>query len=699
MSALDLQIKYLKGVGDARSRLFAKLGIHTVSELLRFFPRDYEDRSVFKTLDEVADGETASIRAMVATTPRLARISKGRDMVKLRIADDSGVAELTFFNQPYVKDSLKVGETYIFYGKVQRARGVSLANPEFERASAAAQSRIFPVYRLTAGLGQRAVASAMRQALKLVADEAKSPATAARLSSSLPRSVELEYGLADALTAFQNAHFPTDFAALAAARRRFIFEELFLIAVLSVFRKKLRLGDSGIVFENYDLSDFYAALPFSPTAAQRRSIDDAAHDCASGRVMNRLVQGDVGSGKTLVAIALCYLAAKNGSQTAFMAPTELLAEQHFRTFCDVLEPLGVRVGLLTGSMGAKAKREAREALVLGQIDVIVGTHALISDGVEYFKLGLVITDEQHRFGVNQRARLGQKGLQSQDGSALSPHVLVMSATPIPRTLALILYGDLDVSTIDELPPGRRQIETYCINESKRARMYGFVRRLVGEGRQVYIVCPAIEEGEEPLAELKYAEDYASTLQTQVFPDLTVGLVHGAMKPRDKEAAMAAFIAGETQILVATTVIEVGVDVANAALMVVENAERFGLSQLHQLRGRVGRGEHQSYCVLVHATGGERSRERLQILCSTTDGFEIAEADLRQRGPGDFFGERQSGIPTWRATELAADGQTIIHAREAADRLIHEDTELVKPENAPLRARIDTVLNATMGTVN
>ncbi|MDR0905515.1 MAG: ATP-dependent DNA helicase RecG [Oscillospiraceae bacterium] len=683
MGGAEKEIKYLKGVGEARSRLFAKLGLRTLRDLLRFFPRDYEDRSVFKTISEAVDCESVSVRAMVAGAPRLSRTNRGQDKVRVRIVDDSGAAELTFFNQAYVKDALKVGETYDFYGKIKRDRVVSVTNPVFERVSGDGfDGQIFPLYHLTAKLGQRQVASAVRQALNLCGGE---------LPNALPRSVEERYGLCRVEFAYENIHFPADFAALASARRRFLFEELFVIAALSSFRRRLRASVVGTRFEPCDLGEFYAALPFSPTAAQRRAVGDAVRDCASGLVMNRLVQGDVGSGKTLVAMALCYLAAKNGAQAAFMAPTELLAEQHYRSFIAMLEPLGLRVGLLTGSLGAKAKREAREALVFGQIDVVVGTHALISDGVEYNNLGLVITDEQHRFGVNQRAKLGQKGA--------SPHVLVMSATPIPRTLSLILYGDLDVSIIDELPPGRQKIETYSVSENKRERTYNFVRKLVGEGRQVYIVCPSIEDNEDLPNDLKHAREYADALQSDVFPDLTVGLVHGAMKPKEKDEAMAAFVAGATQILVATTVIEVGVDVPNAALMVVENAERFGLSQLHQLRGRVGRGKYQSYCVLMRGAEGEKSRERLNTLCGTNDGFEIAEADLRQRGPGDFFGARQSGIPASRFAELAADGETIISAREAANAVLGADAELTLPENAPLRERVDAILAQAEGTIN
>ena len=703
MGILNGDIKYLKGVGEARARLFAKLGLHCPGDLLRFFPRDYEDRSVSKLIAEVIDGETVTIRAMVSASPRLSRIAGGRDMVRVRVVDDSGAAELVFFNQAYIKDTLKVGETYSLYGKVRRQGTVSLANPDVERinrddATASSAGRIVPIYALTAGLNRRAVTTAVQQVLTLIAE----PKNVAELPNAVPQSVAETEKLCDIATAYHDIHFPPGFAELEAARRRFLFEELFVIAAMSAFRRRLRDAAKGQRFDAYDLAELFAALPFEPTGAQLRAIADAVRDCGSGLVMNRLVQGDVGSGKTLVAMALCFLAAKNGSQSAFMVPTELLAEQHFHSFSRLLEPLGIRVGLLTGSLGVKVKREVRQALSAGEVDVIVGTHALISDGVEYARLGLVITDEQHRFGVGQRAALGQKGAAQPAHTKAKrsvPHMLVMSATPIPRTLALILYGDLDVSTIDELPPGRQKIETYSVDESKRERIYAFVRRLVFEGRQVYIVCPAIEDNEELPNDLKHAREYAEALQTDVFPELTVGLVHGAMKPREKEAAMAEFVSGATQILVATTVIEVGVDVPNAALMVIENAERFGLSQLHQLRGRVGRGEHQSYCVLMRGSDGEKSRERLKTLCSTDDGFAIAEADLLQRGPGDFFGARQSGIPASRFAEMVADGDTIVRAREAADALLSVDAELLCPENAPLRRRIDAILDSVSGTIN
>ena len=506
----------------------------------------------------------------------------------------------------------------------------------------------------------------------------------------LPFRVRQEHALAACGYSYQNIHFPASEEALDLARRRLIFEELFYLSCGLAFLRSRREGASGPAFRRESLEPFFALLPFALTQAQQRAIREAAEDCASGRPMNRLVQGDVGSGKTMVAAACCFLAWKSGWQAALMAPTEILAEQHFRTLSGVLAPAGLRVGLLTGSLRAGEKKKVRAALAAGEIDLLVGTHAILSAGVEFARLGLVITDEQHRFGVGQRSALAAKG------GGLSPHVLVMSATPIPRTLALIIYGDLDVSVIDELPPGRTPVETFLVWEDKRTRMYQFVRRQVAEGRQVYIVCPAVEEvqpspeGEEPppgFADLKAVTAYARDLQERVFPDLRVGFVHGRLKPREKEAAMAAFAGGALDVLVSTTVIEVGVDVPNASLIIVENADRFGLSQLHQLRGRVGRGRHQSYCVLITSNRNQETRARLKVLTRTTDGFRISEEDLKLRGPGDFFGKRQHGLPQMRIADLAGDTRLLKEAQEAAQALLAEDPALARPEHQPLKEQI------------
>ena len=592
--------------------------------------------------------------------------------------DDTGSVTATFFNQSYMKDALRTGETYVVYGRVEGPPGRrQMTNPVCERADRARfTGRILPIYPLTRGISNNLLAGLT---LRCVEEGA------GQVEETLPAGLRREHALAAAEFACRNIHFPRDEEALELARRRLIFEELFCLACGMALLRTGRTCAEGVPFSTPPVEEFLALLPFSLTAAQRRAMEEVAADTASGAPMNRLVQGDVGSGKTMVAAYGAWLAAKNGGQCALMAPTELLAEQHFRSLAPLLGRAGVRVGLLTGSVKGKARKELYAALAAGEVDLVVGTHALLSEGVAFSNLALAITDEQHRFGVAQRAALAAK-------AGRTPHVLVMSATPIPRTLALIIYGDLEVSVIDELPPGRTPVETYVVGEDKRQRMYRFVRKLVGQGRQAYLVCPAVEEGEESPGEpggegLKAAVPYAEHLKSEVFPDLRVGLVHGKMKARDKDAAMTAFAAGELDVLVSTTVIEVGVDVPNAALMVVENADRFGLSQLHQLRGRVGRGKHQSYCVLMTSTHSAESRERLRVLAKTADGFRIAEEDLKLRGPGDFFGQRQHGLPQLGIADLAADMRVLKEAQQAAQALLEADPGLSRREHAPLLGRV------------
>ena len=547
-----------------------------------------------------------------------------------------------------------------------------MTNPVCERSDRVRFTGcILPVYALTHGISNSLMAGLARRCVD---------ACAGQMEEVLPRALRQEHALAAAEFACRSIHFPEDEEALELARRRLIFEELFCLTCGMALLRTRRDQAAGTPFSIPPEEGFLSLLPFPLTGAQRRVMGEIAADVSSGAPMNRLVQGDVGSGKTMTAAYGAWLAAKNGRQCALMAPTELLAEQHFRSLSLLLGAAGLRVGLLTGAVKGKARKDLLSALAAGEVDLLIGTHALLSEGVDYADLGLVITDEQHRFGVAQRAALSAKARRP-------PHVLVLSATPIPRTLSLVIYGDLDVSVIDELPPGRTPVQTFVVGEDKRQRMYGFVRRLVGEGRQVYMVCPAVEEGEDEGAGLKAAVTYARGLQTQVFPDLRVGLVHGKMKPREKDAVMTAFAGGELDVLVSTTVIEVGVDVPNAALMVVENADRFGLSQLHQLRGRVGRGRHQSYCVLVTSTRSQESRERLRVLTRTTDGFQIAEEDLRLRGPGDFFGQRQHGLPQLRIADLAGDMRVLKEAQQAAQALLEADPSLKRPEHAGLLARV------------
>lgn len=680
MAELNTDVRYIKGIGEKKAQAFHKLGVFSLYDLISYFPRKYEDRSLCKPISQVMDGEHVCIRAIVADTPRLIRIRRGMELVKFRAVDESGSVDITFFNQNYVKDNISRGDILVFFGKLEVSGSRrSMANPVYEREGSekGVTGRIVPVYRLCAGLNQRNVSQAVRQGLDVCGD---------RLPDILPEEVRENCKLVQARYAFENIHFPADFEALELARRRLIFEELFVLACALGKMRGERVQESGICLPMADLEEFWRTLPFSPTGAQRRAAAQAAADMTSGQAMSRLIQGDVGSGKTLVAAALIWFVWKGGYASAFMAPTEILAEQHFSTLAALLSPLGLHIGKLTGSMTAREKRLAKEALKNGEFDLVVGTHALFSKDVEYANLGLVVTDEQHRFGVNQRSALIGKGGK--------PHVLVMSATPIPRTLALIIYGDLDVSVIDELPPGRQKVDTFAVDESYRQRLNGFIRKLVGEGRQVFVVCPMVEENEELPVKLKSAEEHARALAL-TFPELRIACVHGKMKPKDKERIMSAFAAGETDVLVATTVIEVGVDVPNAALMVVENAERFGLSQLHQLRGRVGRGQHKSYCVLVSDNDSEEVRARLKIMSRTNDGFKISEEDLRLRGPGDFFGSRQHGLPEMHVADLGADVNVLQKAQDEARRLLEKDPKLTALEHAALKDRVETLfrLNA------
>jgi ATP-dependent DNA helicase RecG len=684
MAELGTDVRYIKGIGEKKALALKKLDVLTLYDLVSFFPRRYEDRSVYKPIALTLPEETVCIRAMVADEPRLARVRRGLDMVKFRVVDDSGSVDITYFNQSYIKDNIKKGETYVFYGKVAAAGSRrTMANPVYEREGApgGVTGRIVPIYRLTAGLSQRVMMQAVRQGL----DECGSS-----LPEVLPDSILVKYNLCQAGYAYENIHFPADFGALELARRRLIFEELFTLACAMGRLRKRGSEKSGIKTKKADFEEFYRTLPFSPTGAQRRAVEQAAADMCSGRPMSRLIQGDVGSGKTLVAAALVWYMKKNGCMSAFMAPTEILAEQHLRTFTSLLAPFGMTVGLLKGSMTAKEKREVKKRLAGGELDLVIGTHALLTDDVELPSLGLVITDEQHRFGVEQRAALVSKGE--------SPHVLVMSATPIPRTLALIIYGDLDVSVIDEMPPGRQKVDTFAVDESYRRRLYAFIEKQAFEGRQTFVVCPMIDENDELPQGVKSAKEHTEELK-KFLPRLRVECIHGKMKAREKEAVMNAFVNGDIDVLVSTTVIEVGVDVPNASLMVIENADRFGLSQLHQLRGRVGRGQYKSYCILVSDADGEDAKARLKVMTQTSDGFKISEEDLKLRGPGDFFGSRQHGLPEMHIADLCSDMNVLQTAQDAARELLSSDPELTAPGHEKLRAQVDRLFEQNSGTLN
>lgn len=667
-------IRVLPGIGPKKAELFAKLGIETTDDLLHFYPRDYEDRTKLLPIASLEADVPACFVASVVSNPLTHRIPKpsnrALNVTKVTVADHTGRLNLTFFNAEYTAQRLTRGETYCFYGTVTGDYlGYAMVNPLFEALDAhgGLTRCIVPIYSLTAGLTNKMVMQAVANAMQRCTVE-----------ELLPQSVRTRLALCDAATAYREIHLPSSGEALEAAKRRLIFEEFFVFsAALAILRAK-RAVRPVAPWENTALDAFLAALPFRLTDAQMRAVRDVLNDFRSGRPMSRLVQGDVGSGKTMVAAAAAYCAAQNGCQTAFMAPTEILAKQHFDTLSPLLEPLGVHCALLTGSMTPAQKRDYRKALAEGQIALAIGTHALLTDATAFSKLGLVIADEQHRFGVAQRSALLAKGEQ--------PHLLVMSATPIPRTLALFLYGDLDVSVIDELPPGREPVDTFLVDERYRRRLNDFIRRQAAEGHQCFIVCPAIEESETD--DLKAAEAWAQTLRDNVFPNLRVALLHGKMKGAEKDAVMQAFAAGEYDLLVSTTVIEVGVDVPNATLMVIENADRFGLSQLHQLRGRVGRGKAKSYCVLVSDNRNIETRERLKALCATNDGFRIAEEDLKLRGPGDFFGSRQHGLPMFRVGSLLRDPEVLRQAQSAAAELIASGEPLPGPLSAAVNALLE-----------
>ena len=672
MPELSTDVRYIKGIGEQRAKALEKLHIRTLWDLISYFPRAYEDRREMKKIARLQPDETACVRAMAVAEPTLRRVRRGMELVKLRAVDETGTLDVTFFNQAYRKNELHAGETYVFYGKAEgNLLRRTMVNPVVEREDRGELTgRIVPVYPLTAGVSQTVLMRSVAQGLAACRDLLEDP---------IPDSVRRKYGLCRMGWAYDQIHFPTGGEELAAARRRLVFEELFL---LTLGLKKLRRRREDLTcaaFTDTDLGDFYRALPFTLTEAQRRTIEEILADLRSGRPMNRLVQGDVGSGKTMVAAAAMVCAARSGRQAALMAPTELLAEQHARGLAPLLERLGVTCALLTGGMTARARRDVLEGLASGQIQAAIGTHALISGDVEYRDLALVVTDEQHRFGVAQRSALSAKGD--------SPHLLVMSATPIPRTLALILYGDLDVSVIDQLPPGRQSIDTFVVPGSYRQRIYAFLRKEIAAGRQAYIICSMVEAAEGAPDERKAVTEYAGALRSQVFPDLRVAFVHGRMKPREKDAVMSAFARGETDILVSTTVVEVGVDVPNATVMVVEDADRFGLSQLHQLRGRVGRGRHKSYCILISDNQSPETKERLQVMRRTGDGFAIAQEDLRLRGPGDFFGQRQHGLPALKAADLTCDMELLRQAQQAAEELLERDPELEGCPAAVRRVRL------------
>ena len=674
-SLFKRSIGTLGGVGPKKQQLFEKLGIRSVGDLLRYYPRAYEDWSEPKKIAEVPDNTAACVKVRVenAHKPFVART--GTILLKAEVTDGDDMMTVTFFNQRYLFDKIKDGGEFLFYGTVKNnGIGYEMLSPTVSETAAAC---IHPVYPQTAGLTTRQIEAAVRQAAALLPEKTNDP---------LPEEILKEYDLCSLDFAIRKIHFPDKMEDAEISRKRLAFEEMLVLQLGMARLKGSSKKERASLKINKDHSDeFYKLLPFEPTGAQKRAAAQCINDMMNlSCPMNRLIQGDVGSGKTAVAAAVCYSAVKNGMQCAFMAPTEILAVQHFQSLSALLGSSGVRIELLTGSVTPARKRNVYEALENGEIDIIIGTHALISEKVVFKALGLVITDEQHRFGVAQRAALISKGD--------SPHIMVMSATPIPRTLALMIFGDLELSVLDEMPPGRQKVDTYFIDSSKRTRAYGFLKKHIENGNQCYIVCPLVEQN---LSELKSAEEYISMLEKTPLGEYRLGLLHGKMKPKDKEEVMEEFAAGRIDILVSTTVIEVGVNVPNATIMMIENAERFGLSQLHQLRGRVGRGKDKAYCILVSDNFSAGTVERLGIMCRTNNGFEIADADLKMRGPGDFFGSRQHGLPELKVADMSSM-DILEQTQDAAKKILKDDPELALPGHGGLRFETERLFEKTGG---
>lgn len=667
---INANIQYLKGVGEKRAKLLNKLGIFTVGDLLRNFPREYTDWSQTVKIAEAPFDEPCCVRAVVDHKPRGVKTSRGLTIYKTVATDGESLLNITIFNSKYTAESLEASEEYLFYGKVGgNFHRREMNSPLIEKVSDGL--RIHPIYSLTAGINSKYIEKLIRQVIS----------RGNCFTDCLPKSLREKLCLMEYNDAVRQLHMPQSHDLLLEARRRMVFEELFIFQ-LGLMKLRGNQKSSTPVRVSRDFtSDFCQKLPFELTGAQKRAISESMEQMTSQTMMNRLLQGDVGSGKTAVAAALIYNIVKNGYQCAFMAPTEILAQQHYSTCQKFFADSNIKIGLLTGSVTAANKKTLKEKLANGEIDLVVGTHAILQNDVEFSALGLVITDEQHRFGVKHRATLNKKGN--------NPHTLVMSATPIPRTLALMVYGDLDVSVLDELPPGRQPIETYCVAGTLRARAFNYVKKHLDSGRQGYIVCPLVEEGDGDIAA---AETYAENLSKGFFNGYEIGLLHGKMKPKQKEDIMSRFVSGEIKLLISTTVIEVGVDVPNAVIMVIENAERFGLSQLHQLRGRIGRGKHKSTCILITDAKNENAKKRMKIMCETVDGFKIADADLQMRGPGDFFGARQHGLPNMKMASLT-DSATLTEAHRFAREILANDPELSEPENQNLRHAIHNLFNS------
>lgn len=664
MYKFDTDIRFLKGVGEKRAQHLYSLGIDTIGALLRYFPRGYEDFSNVKQIFDCNADEKVCVKAKIITPINEVTVRKNMTLYKFAVSDGTAQMQITLFNNKFLAAKLHEGSEYLFLGKLQEGAFLpSMSSPEIREVGSA---QIAPVYPASKYMTSSAISKLVKTAL-----------SGCEIENVLPESIINAYRLCDLKTAIENIHFPKSEQALARAKQHLVFEELFVLRTGLMLLKNKRRISSPFVFKNDYTKDYINSLPFQMTDAQKRVIGECVADMASGRVMNRLVQGDVGCGKTAVAAALMYHTARSGAQAAIMAPTEILAEQHYKNLCDSLKNTDIKCVLITGSLKKSEKQRAKEMLQSGEVQIAVGTHALISGDVEFKNLALVITDEQHRFGVSQRADLSGKGTR--------PHTLVMSATPIPRTLGLIIYGDLDISIIDEYPKGRQKIENYCVESALRPRVFAYIKKHLDEGRQGYIVCPMVEENAE--LDLKSAEEYYAEIKDSEFKNYRVGLIHGQMKPKEKDSVMRDFKDGKIQLLVCTTVIEVGIDVPNAAIMVIENAERFGLSQLHQLRGRIGRGSYKSTCIFISDYKKGITAQRLNVIKQSNDGFKIADEDLRLRGPGDFLGSRQHGLPKLKIADIYADNDILKLAGMAAASLLEQDPKLKGDENKNLRAEI------------
>lgn len=653
------KISTLYGIGDRRAKIFEKKGIKTVEELLYYFPRAYEDRTKFCDIRDVKDGEYACISATVYSPVRETRIRKNFNIYQMTVFDDSGQIKAVWYNNRFVKGLFQTGDKVLFYGKISvKGRNKELENPVYERREKQHFiGKIVPIYPLWSNMTQKTIASAMEEALK----------SAGMLQEYIPSGIREKYAICEINYAMKNIHFPESFYDYQSARKRFVFEELFFLRLALLEKRRKNEQEKRTPFSDTECADeFVNSLPYALTNAQKRVLCEILADFKKDTPMNRLLEGDVGSGKTVVSAAAMYVTYKNGCQSVIMAPTEILAFQHYETFSEFFSGLDIKIVLLTKS--TKNKAAVYEKIKSGEYDIIIGTNAVISDKVAYKNLGLCVTDEQHRFGVSQRARLTEKGE--------NPNSLIMTATPIPRTLSLILCGDLDISVLDELPPGRKPVLTYAVGGNMRKRVYAFVQKNVKSGMQAYVVCPLIEESETQ--DLKNAQNIFMGL-TKAFPDLKIGLIHGRMKSSEKDAVMQEFLDGKIDVLVSTTVIEVGVNVPNSNIMVIENAERFGLATLHQLRGRVGRGNEQAYCIMIADADNELTKQRMKTMCDSNDGFYIAEQDLKQRGPGDFFGTRQHGLPEMRIANLFKDSEILKLADSAVCDVLEQTVKMTSSE--------------------